>query len=58
MRALKNRAILLMNYLGIQINIDSLNDYINSRLTNNLRVDVEVDEAGVIGKWLSDLNAQ
>ena len=50
MRALKNRAILLMNYLGIQINIDSLNDYINSRLTNNLRLDVEVDEAGVIGK--------
>ena len=58
MRALKNRAILLMNYLGIQINIDSLNDYINSRLTNNLRLDVEVDEAGVIGKWLSDANAQ
>lgn len=58
MRSLKNRVILLMNYLGIQINIDSLNDYINSRLTNNLRVDVEVDEAGVIGKWLSDLNAQ
>lgn len=58
MRALKNRIILLMNYLGIQINIDSLNDYINSRLTNNLRVDVEVDEAGVIGKWLSDANAQ
>ena len=58
MRALKNRVILLMNYLGIQINIDSLNDYINSRLTNNLRVDVEVDEAGVIGKWLSDANAQ
>lgn len=58
MRALKNRAILLMNYLGIQINIDSLNDYINSRLTNNLRLDVEVDEAGVIGKWLSDANAK
>ena len=56
-RALKNRTVLLMNYLGIQINIDSLNDYINSRLTNNLRLDVEVDEAGVIGKWLSDANA-